>query len=92
MDFATISSIVLFVISIITFISGLVTKAQNDGKVLASIEQIQQDLLEIKTTLKEKSQDVERQKIISESQDCRIKYVEETCEKLDKRILRLEAK
>lgn len=54
MDFATISSIVLFVISIITFISGLITKAQNDGKVLASIEQIQQDLLEIKTTLKEK--------------------------------------
>lgn len=92
MDFATISSIVLFVISIITFISGLITKAQNDGKVLASIEQIQQDLLEIKTTLKEKSQDVEKQKIISESQDCRIKHVEETCNKLDERILRLEAK
>lgn len=46
MDFATISSIVLFVISIITFISGLITKAQNDGKVLASIEQIQHDIHE----------------------------------------------
>lgn len=92
MDFATISSIILFIISIITFVSGLITKAQNDGKVLASIEQIQQDLIEIKTTLKEKSQDVERQKIITESQECRIKHVEESCNKLDERLTRLEVK
>ena len=92
MDFATISSIVLFIISIITFVSGLITKAQNDGKVLASIEQIQQDLVEIKATLKEKSQDVERQKIVSESQECRIKHVEESCNKLDERLTRLEVK
>lgn len=92
MDFATISSIVLFIISIITFISGMVTKAQNDGKVLASIEQIQQDLVEIKSTLKEKSQDVERQKIVAESQDCRIKYLEEMHNKLDDRVTRLEEK
>lgn len=92
MDFATISSIVLFIISIITFISGMVTKAQNDGKVLASIEQIQQDLVEIKSTLKEKSQDVERQKIVAESQDCRIKHLEEMHNKLDDRVTRLEEK
>lgn len=92
MDFATISSIILFGISILTFISGMITKAQNDGKVLASIEQIQQDLVEIKATLKEKSQEVEHQKIASESQDCRIKHLEDMYNRLDDRVSRMEDK
>ena len=86
MDFASISSIVLFIISIITFVSGLITKAQNDGKVLARIEQVQQDVAEIKETLKERGQDVEKQKVISENQECRIKHLEELQKRLEDKI------
>lgn len=90
MDFATVSSIILFIISIITFVSGLITKAQNDGKVLARIEQIQTDISEIKIELKGKSQDIEKQKIITENQECRIKNLEEKNDKLELRLSRLE--
>ena len=90
MDFATISSIVLFIISIITFVSGLIAKAQNDGKVLARIEQIQTDISEIKIELKGKSQDIEKQKIITENQECRIKNLEEKIDKLETKLSRLE--
>lgn len=91
-EFANISSIILFAISIITFVSGLITKAQNDGKVLERIEQIQRDLEEIKSTLREKNKDIETQKVITESQEVRIRALQESQEKLDKRITILESR
>lgn len=91
-EFANISSIILFAISIITFVSGLITKAQNDGKVLERIEQIQRDLEEIKSTLREKNKDIETQKVMTESQEVRIRALQESQEKLDKRITILESR
>lgn len=91
MDFATISSVVLFIISIVTFITGLITKAQNDGKVLARIEQMQQDLVEIKGTLKEKSKGIEDMRLITEQQEQRIKFLEGAQEKLEHRLSKLES-
>lgn len=89
--FTAVSSIILFSISILTFISGLVTKAQNDGKMLARIEQMQRDLVEIKTTLKEKSQGIEKIQIITEQQEQRIKFLEIGQEKLEQRLSKLES-
>lgn len=88
--FTNISSIILFIISIVTFLSGLISKAQNDGKVLARIEQIQHDITEIKLELKGKSKDIESQKIITENQEQRIKHLEQTIQKFDERLRAIE--
>ena len=57
---------------------------------MARIEQIQTDISEIKIELKGKSQDIEKQKIITENQECRIKNLEEKNDKLEVRLSRLE--
>lgn len=71
-DFASVSSVILFAISIFTFITSQITKAQNDGKILERIEQTQKDIKEIKDSLKEKNKDLEELKIATESQEQKI--------------------
>ena len=88
--FTNVSSIILFIISIVTFLSGLITKAQNDGKVLARIEQIQHDITEIKIELKERGKDVEDQRIITENQEQRLKHLEQSQQQLDERLRAIE--
>lgn len=88
--FTNISSIILFIISIVTFLAGLLTKAQNDGKVLEKIEQIQRDITEIKIELKEKTKAVEDQRIITENQEQRIKHLEQSHMQLDERLRAIE--
>lgn len=92
LDFATISSVILFAISLFTFITSLISKAQSDGKILARIEQMQNDVAEIKQTLKEKGKDLEGLKIITENQEQRIKHLETLCEHLENRVLAIETK
>lgn len=92
LDFATISSVILFAISLFTFITSLLSKAQSDGKILARIEQMQNDIAEIKQTLKEKGKDLETLKIVTETQEQRISRLEELCEHLESRVFAIETK
>lgn len=85
-DFASISSVVLFAISVFTFITSLATKAQNDGKILANIEQTQKDIGEIKESLKEKNKDLEELKINTENQEQRILGLERRVDILEKKV------
>lgn len=91
-DFASISSVILFAISIFTFITSQITKAQNDGKILERIEQTQRDIKEIKESLKEKSNDVIELKLATESQEQRLLSLTQHFNDLEKRVSNIEAK
>lgn len=90
-SFASISSVILFAISIITFVASLIEKAQNDGKILARIDQMQSDIVEIKTTLKEKGQGIEDIRVITERQEQQIYHLEQEQLRLEERLHQLES-
>lgn len=91
-DFASISSVILFAISVFTFITSLITKAQNDGKILEQIDRTQKDIEEIKLALQEKNKDVVSLKIVTESQEQRIGFIEQRCSDLEARVHTIEMK
>lgn len=91
-DFASVSSMILFAISVFTFITSQITKAQNDGKILERIERMQKDIAEIKSSLNEKNKDLENLKIVTENQEQRIKSLERRATELEHRVLSLETK